>query len=177
MHGRNRAKSAKNEDEEHELRRCGICGDNDSQAHQMVECSHDSFKDIRLLAYAQQLQIQQQYDRGQGGRVIPPIWVRETGAALIRLCQTINTPEVERLWLGTWTLQTLRSLCPVITATERIGQRERSGFIRYIAALTAPLFSAQQELTRARMQILSQKDHRHQDSQPDALNRTTRRLR
>ena len=177
MHGRNRAKSAKNEDEEQELRRCAICGGNDSQAHQMVECSHDSFKDIRLLAYAQQLQIQQQYDRGQGGRSVPSIWVRETGAALIRLCQTISTQEVERLWLGTWTLQTLRTLCPVIITSERIGQRERSAFIRYIAALTTPLFKAQQELTRARMQMLKQADHGQPTSQPEALIRTTRRLK
>ena len=37
MHGRNRAKCAKNDGEEQELKRCSICGGNDSQAHQMVD--------------------------------------------------------------------------------------------------------------------------------------------
>ena len=58
---------------------------------------------------------------------------------------------------------------------ERIDQRERNAFIKYITALTEPLFTAQQELTRARMGILAAQSSHVQPQPPSE--RPRRRLR
>ncbi|MFN8789846.1 MAG: hypothetical protein ACK5Y2_00140 [Bdellovibrionales bacterium] len=136
-HGRNLAKGKQGAARD-EAARCVLCARQDSQKHMLLECTADvNMMHLRDSARARQFRILQQIERGEKGSPSPPLWMRQSLAWFHRLCWSKDEPEVERLWLGTWTDETLAKVTAkeVADLTDLIDHKERHLFRRNIKKL------------------------------------------
>jgi len=155
-HGRNLAKAAKSVEEKADLEMCVVCGLQDSQRHQLMECRHQDFTHIREFAKDTQETLLAEFLAGKGPVAWPTTWMRSLARAFVSSCWVRDFPELERLWVGTWTEDTLHSLCKInLDTADRITPLQRRDTIKIISSLTGPLITAMTALLRARMGVIS----------------------
>jgi hypothetical protein len=146
-HGRNRAKlsSLSAQQKIHEAK-CRHCRHPDSQEHGLLECTHEPLTAIRNSAKVKQAVIADRllnkYDSKRQGKLRH--FIRE----IKRQCWNPDTPDLSRLWIGTWSPSTLeRLLQQGITAP--LTRSNRHLYISIAEALTKPLLEAHDGILRA----------------------------
>jgi len=136
-HGRNRAKSSPNASGEELLmiQACRLCQQPDSQMHCMLDCPHPPFALVRRQA--------QQEQSVAYGKIL----ARSSSNMLKYFVQQMftaswtSTPNLHRIWLGTWNPRTLESLLPSSLDTA-MSMSMRRVFIDAAKRMTKPLMKA-----------------------------------
>jgi hypothetical protein len=94
---------------------CPLCGDPDSQRHMFVECQHCMMKPLREKAFGLQSGCLKDLQR-DGAFPRDMRWLLPRVERMMKLANGYMpnghmTPDVERLWLGTFTPDTMNCYC------------------------------------------------------------------
>ena len=139
-HGRNRAKINQSpENAPTDVHNCRLCGQVDSQQHCMLECPNSRLVNIRRATRNQQNKIYLE--------IIDPDTpeVFRYFAQQLMLGSWTPSPNLSRIWLGMWNLDTLRTMIkPSITAP--LSKSHRNAYIKIARRLTKPLILAYSEM-------------------------------
>ena len=110
-HGRNRAKlsSLSPAQKAHEAK-CRQCHRMDSQEHTMLECTHAPLTPIRCKAKAEQSKVAMELLKVHSRSTNMTYFIRE----ITSQCWSPLNPDISRLWLGTWTSDTLNGAWPCL---------------------------------------------------------------
>jgi len=134
-HGRNRAKMKTTLAEKTRERKCPHCHQPDSQGHCMLACRNPRFTEIRTEARITQSKIATALMEKNGPHQ------KHFIQQLCTASWEMNSPHVERIWLGTWRPEMLPGLIATPT-TARLGATTRHQYISLARQLTAPLLKA-----------------------------------
>jgi hypothetical protein len=139
-HGRNRAKlpSLNPTQRDHE-RKCRQCGRVDSQQHIMLECTYPPLNAIRCSARTSQALIAARLRQRHPHRKHRQL--RHFIQSFTTQCWRLDNPDLSRLWLGTWTSDTLTTLLHQ-PLTDPLTRPQRALYIAVARALTKPLLIA-----------------------------------
>ena len=117
---------------------CPHCSNFEDQSHCMLDCPHLPFTAIRKSAKAKQETIANQLRSKHNEN-------RTLLGFIHQICYASwqPSPHISRLWLGTWSLTTLRQMLGEPTDTP-ISTKQRFDYIDAVKRLTKPLIRAYQ---------------------------------
>jgi hypothetical protein len=136
-HGRNRGKQcALHPAQRTQVEKCPHCQQYDDQAHCMLECPHQPFTALRNTAKTQQAVIAHKLiDKNSQDE--------DLRCFIQQLCHAswTSSPNISRIWLGTWQMHTLDQMLGQPTDTP-MTMKQRYAYIAIAKKLTAPLLVA-----------------------------------
>ena len=140
-HGRNKAKRAAAHEKE-TASKCPHCQAQDSQMHCMLDCPHPPFTEIRERAQLTQIHTAYNLLAKHSNNNIQ-VFIHHL------LCDSwIPSPNIDRIWLGTWTSETLNQLTRQ-PLTQRMSSANRYTYIAIARKMLAPLQQAYRELIKS----------------------------
>ena len=129
---------------------CTHCGKHDDQAHIMLECTHPALSAIRQTARLQQSSVATTLRTKHQSNLMRHLIDQFEHASWV--CPSQHT---RRIWLGTWTPETLQALLPVTCSIiEPMNTKDRHTYRGIVCQLTAPLIDAYTAMTQ--LQLSSQ---------------------
>jgi hypothetical protein len=140
-HGRNRAKMCNlHPAQKQQIEKCPHCSALDSQAHCMLECTHPPFTAPRLAAKQKQGKIAQKLREKHADDEHLQYFIEQLHGA-----SWTDSPNISRLWLGTWTMSTLQRLLGQPADTP-MSAHQRFKYITVVKKMTKPLLIAYQTI-------------------------------
>jgi exonuclease III len=136
---------------------CPLCGDPDSQKHMFVECKHCQMASLREKAFDSQATCLLQLQR-DGAFQNGMQWMQLRAKRMMHLANGFKpngtpTPDVERLWLGTFTPDTLIMILMEDVHKEDLSSSQYAQYCKIITELTKIRSLVAEEMINVRYQL------------------------
>lgn len=140
------------------LRACPLCGDPDSQAHIFTECQHPNMLTLRAKAFDLQAQCLLKLEAEAAFADIP--WLRTRMTHMTRRANSSATRDVERLWLGTFTTDTIDVVIGLENRYNEFSPAQYASYCKIITDLTRVRSNVAEEMISARYHLYHEEKRR-----------------